>query len=254
MNRLATRVAAGIALGAALLMAQKAPQPKSQKEVEALMAIQNAATADARLAAIENLLTKFADTDYKAMALEIAASTAQQKGDYEKMMVYAERALEASPKNAGVMVMMAQGIAQRTREFDLDKDEKLAKVDKLTKDAEAALETMPKPNPQIPDDQWEATKKDYRSQVHEARGMAASARKKHDVAIEEYSKAITAAANVDPATFVRLAAAQNSAGKYDDALATITKLNATPNLNPVVKQFGDQEKARAEKGKAGAAK
>ncbi|OYT68361.1 MAG: hypothetical protein CFK52_15190, partial [Chloracidobacterium sp. CP2_5A] len=56
----------------------------------------------------------------------------------------------------------------------------------------------------------------------------------------------------DPATFVRLASAQNGAGKPDEALATIAKLMAMPDLNPVVKQFADQEKARAEKLKAGA--
>lgn len=252
MNRIMIQMAAGAALAAALLVAQKPPQPKSQKEVEALMAIQNAATPDARIAAIEDLLTKFADTDYKPMVLEIAASTMQQTGDFEKMMVYAERALEANPKNVNVLLMMAMGIAQRTREFDLDRDEKLARVEKMAKDAEGMIDTLPKPNPAIPDDQWEGAKKDYRSQVFETRGMVATVRKKYDVAAAEFAKAIEAANTKDPATFVRLASAQNGAGKPDEALATIAKLMAMPDLNPVVKQFADQEKARAEKLKAGA--
>jgi tetratricopeptide (TPR) repeat protein len=250
MKRMMMGMAVAAVFGASMLVAQKAPQPKSQKEVEALMAIQNAADPDARIAAIENLLTKFADTDYKPMVLEIATSTMQQKGDFEKMMVYAERALEANPGNVSVILMMASGIAQRTREFDLDKDEKLARVDKLTKDAESKIATLVKPNPAITDEQWEGAKKDFQAQVHEARGMAATVRKKYDVAIPEFTKAIEVAAQPDPATYIRLAAAQNNAGKPDDALATVAKVMALPNLNPVVKQFADQEKARAEKLKA----
>ena len=41
-----------------MLLAQKQPKPKSQKEVDALMAIQNATTPQARLAAIDNLLVR----------------------------------------------------------------------------------------------------------------------------------------------------------------------------------------------------
>jgi hypothetical protein len=44
------------------------------------MAIQQAATPDAQIAAVENLLTKFADTEFKAMALQMAVQAAQQKG------------------------------------------------------------------------------------------------------------------------------------------------------------------------------
>ena len=97
-------------------MAFAQPKPKSQKEVEALMAIQNATDPDARIAAVENLLTKFADTDFKSFALMMAAASAQQKNDFEKMVIYGERTLEADPKNFQAMLMLAGGIAQRTRE------------------------------------------------------------------------------------------------------------------------------------------
>ena len=112
-------------VGAAGLFAQKAPpKPKSQKEVDALMAIQNATTPDARIAAVDALLTNFADTDFKVMALQTAAMSAQQKGDFEKMVVYAERTLEADPNSYGAMLMLATGFSAKTREFDLDKEEK----------------------------------------------------------------------------------------------------------------------------------
>ena len=51
------------------------------------------------IAAAENLITKFADTDFKEIALYIEADAYQQKGDPDKAQIYAERALEANPKN-----------------------------------------------------------------------------------------------------------------------------------------------------------
>jgi hypothetical protein len=147
--------AAAVALTATMVFAQ--PKPKSQKEVDALMAIQNAADPGARIAAVDSLLQKFADTEFKGYALMVAAASAQQMNDFEKMVIYAERTLEADPKNFQAMLMLAGGIAQRTREHDLDREDKLARVDKLANQAMEIAKTSPKPNPQITDEQWEGS-------------------------------------------------------------------------------------------------
>jgi tetratricopeptide (TPR) repeat protein len=222
------------------------PQPKSQKELEALMAVQNATDIDSRLAAIDNVLTKFADTQFKPNLLIMAAALYQQKGDMEKMQVYAERALEADPKSYQAMLMIAQGLASRTREYDLDKEDKLAKVDKYTHDAMKELETAQKPRPDMTDEQWNEAKNQLTSQAHEILGTAAMVRKKYDEAVTEYKAALDAeGANPEPTTMVRLAAAQNQAGKPDDATAILDKVMAMPNLDARVRSVAQAEKARA---------
>src|SRR5882724_5837162 len=137
-SRSILRAAGALALAGSLLVAQKAlkaPQPKSKKEVEAINAIFSATDPDARIAAAENLLAKFADTEFKAVALQVAAASAQQKNDFEKMVIYSERTIDADPQNYPAMLMLANGIAQKTREFDLDKEEKLQRVDKYAHQA-----------------------------------------------------------------------------------------------------------------------
>src|SRR5919202_6761469 len=118
------KLGSALALSCMMLLAQsevaKQPQPKSQKEVDALMAIQNAQDPDARMAAIDNLLKNFADTEFKVALLQLAAASAQQKGDVDKMIIYSERALEADPNSYQAMLMIATGTAQRTREHDID--------------------------------------------------------------------------------------------------------------------------------------
>ena len=243
-----------LACGAGLVMAQaKQPKPKSQKEVDAIMAIQNATTPQARLAAIDNLLTKFADTEYKPMVLAMAAGTAQQMGDMDKAIIYAEQTLDVDPKNYQAMLLLAQAWAGRTKEFDLDKEEKLGRAEKYANDAMAILKTAESPNPALTADQWTAAKKDLVSQGHEALGSVAVVRKKYDVAIAEYKLALDSGSSPDPATLVRLAAAYGQAGKYDDEIATVDKVLAMPDVHPQVKQVATQEKARATQNKAKAA-
>ena len=144
----------GLTAFAGLTFAQstnpKQPQPKSQKEVEAIMAMFQAPDPKSRIDAAMELITKFADTDFKATAFYLAAFSARDLGDPDNMIVYSERALEADKQNYGAMLLLAQALAQRTREFDLDKDEKLGRSEKLAKDAIAMVSTAPKPNQKPP--------------------------------------------------------------------------------------------------------
>jgi tetratricopeptide (TPR) repeat protein len=249
-SKMLLKMATGILCAGAVLFAQ--PKPKSQKEVDAIMAMFNATQPDARIAAANNLLSKFADTEFKGTALFMIASSYQQKNDMENMVAYAEKTLEADPKNFSAMLMISQALAQRTREFDLDKEEKLTRADKLAKQSQELIKVAPKPNPQLPDDQWEAAKKDYMAQSYEALGMIATARKKYPDAIANYKLSVESAVQQDPATAVRLAASYNSNGNFDQALPLLDKVLSDGAVNPAIKQFATTEKEKAMKGKAGA--
>lgn len=239
-SRMIRVIVACIAAGA-LGLAQKA---KSQKEVDALMAIQTEQNPDARMKKVDDFIAAFADTEFKGWAFQRAAEAAQMKGDSVKSMVYAQSALEADPKNFQAMLFLSGELARTTRENDLDKEEKLARSEKLAKDAIATVNTAPKPNPQITDEQWTTAKKDLVSMAHEDLGLAAMARKKYDIAITEFKASVEGASTPDPASMVRLATAYNDAGKPDEALAILAKLPA--DANPVVKKFAQDQKARAE--------
>jgi tetratricopeptide (TPR) repeat protein len=239
------------ALGLSVLWAQK---PKSQKEVEALQAFQAAKTPDEQIAAIENILTKFADTEYKVVLLQMAMQIESQKGDFPQTMFYADRLLEADPKNAVAMVTVAGETARHTRENDLDKEEKLAKVDKYAKNAIEAAKIMPKMRPDMTDEQWEGVRKDIQAQGYEALAMAASIRKKYDEAIADYKQAIATASIPDPTTSVRLGQAYLEAGKLDEAAEQFDKVLAIPNLNVQVKAVAQQKKDEVTKRKGAGSK
>ncbi len=240
----------GFLLAAGLSFAQK---PKSQKEVDALMAIQNATDADARIAAIEALLSKFADTEFKVVVLEMAAETARMKGDSAQTIIYCERVIEADPNNLAGLSMLANTIGQTTREFDLDKEEKLKRAESLANKVITLAPTAKKANTMLTDEQWAGRVKDLTSQAHEALAAAAFVRKKNDVAIAEYKIAIESASVPDPTTMIRLGLSYTQAQKYDEAIAMFDKAAAASD-NATVKQVAGQEKVKAVTAKAAAQK
>jgi len=82
------------------LMAQM--KPKSNAEAEAVRAVftaQSSQNPDATVKAAEELLGKFADTEYKEIVLLLEADAYQQKGDYASAEITDQRVLEAYPKN-----------------------------------------------------------------------------------------------------------------------------------------------------------
>jgi tetratricopeptide (TPR) repeat protein len=224
----------------------------SKKEADAYNAILTAATPDAQIEAADKFVTGFADSQLKGAALFFAANAAERKGDIPKAIAYAQSAVDADPKNYQAMILIAGEVARGTHEFDLDKEEKLARSEKLANQAIEIVKDAPKPNAQLTEEQWTGYKKDFASQAHEDLGMVANVRKKYDVAITEFKLAIDMAAAPSPAPMLRLAAAYDASKKPDDALAVITKVLATPNLDPSLKAYADREKANADKLKAAA--
>lgn len=243
-NRLLAGIAGMIAV-AGLVMAQA---KVSKKEYDAFMAIQNAPSPEMQMEAADKFVTGFADSSLKSVALFLAANAAERKNDATKAIVYGQSAIDADPKNYQAMILVAGELARSTHENDLDKEEKLARVDKMANEAIELVKTAPKPNATLTDDQWAGAKKDFNAQAHEDLGMAATVRKKYDVAITEFKTAIEGSPNTT--TMVRLAGVYDQAGKPNESLALLTKVLADPTVQPVVKQFAEREKAVAEKLKA----
>jgi len=241
---------AALALGYSPLWAQK---PKSQKEQQAILAVQLAKTPDERIQAIENVLTNFADTEFKMALLMMAIQTEQQKGDYAQIVFYGERVLKADPNNTYALVNLASETARRTRENDLDKDEQLGKVDKWAKAGIEAAKTMPKLNPAETDEDLDHDRKDMQAQGYVALGMADAVRKNYDGAAENYRKSLEVESTPNSATLVRLAQAYMSSGKLDNAVFTLDKAINTPNVSDQVKTIAENLKSEIAKRRAAAA-
>jgi tetratricopeptide (TPR) repeat protein len=229
--------------------APKQPMPKSQGELDAVKAMFNAQQAgpDAVIKAAEELLTKYADTDFKEVALLFEAQAYKSKNDNPKAQIYAERVLEVNPKNFQAELMAGEILVTTTRENDLDREDKLTRAEKYLNDTITNIKATPKPNPQIPDEQWAEAQKQVQADAHNDLGMAMLTRKKYDAAIASFKTAIDL--DPQPAYNVRMASALQSSGKNDEAIAICDKLLADATLHPAIKQVATSVKNAATQAK-----
>jgi len=206
-------------------------------------------TADpaAREKAAEDFVAKYPDSELKGAAFQQTMAVYQQAGNEDKALEMGRKALSFSPDDPTVLVSTAELIASRTRDTDLDKDQRLAEA---TKDAKHALETItdfPAP-PNMPADQVAKIKNEIRGTAYSVLGMADYTNKNYAGAANNFKQAIdVTTGDPDPTVFLRYTLALDKAGKYPEALDAANKTLALADAQPQVKQLATQEKARLEK-------
>ncbi len=194
------------------------PQAKSQEELNAMLLCQQAPDNDLRIESCNKLLAEYQDTEFKELASYLLMLSYQEKNDFESMLIFGEQTLDLNPENIGALISLSYVIPLRTREHDLDKDEKLAKAEDLAKRGLGLLPVMPKLNAQMADEDWLIMKKDFMSQLHESMGIIASKRQDFPAAEDSYRKMLQVAEKQTGTMFFRLAEALKQQEKYDEAL------------------------------------
>jgi tetratricopeptide (TPR) repeat protein len=215
--------------------APSVPRPKSPDELKALQAWQaalQANDADAIIKAVDDIVTRFPNTDFKSMVLETEAEAYKQKADWAKAQIYADMALTANPQSFQAALMLADIPAKHTGEHDLDKEESLTKAEGYAHKAIELVTAQAKP-PQFSDEQWSDYQKQIVGQAQDDLGLISGNRKNWDSAIAAFKTAI--AATAEPAYKVHLANALMQNGKLDDALGVCDQILTEPKLHPQIK-------------------
>ena len=224
--------------------------PKSKGEAEAVNAVLQSQVKppDDAIAAVEALLSKYADTVYKGFALEVEAEAYQKKGDNVKAITYGEQAIAADPKNYDADNLLANVLAATTRDTDLDKEEKLTRAEKYAHDAMAAVEEgKPAIFATASDEAWTRTKAGVNEQAWQALGIVAQDRKKNDEAIADFQKGLEA--YPDTLLMIRLGRAYYGTKKYDEAIAMDQKVMDTADAPTQYKSIAQADRARATQAK-----
>ncbi len=241
--------------------AKRPPQAKTQEEFAAFNKIGQAATPDEKIAAAEEFLTKFPETELKGFVRKAEMQAAYQKNDPAKVREYGEMALGMMEDDPEVLITLAYVIPQRVKDTDLDKEQNLGAAEGYAKKALDTLDKLPK-NPALSDEQWKQALSGARAQAYESLGMVAQLRKQIDDAEQNYKKATDLQDN--PQTWYRFglvlvaqaqAADKNkdtaaSTKKYEEALAAFEKVVAAggtgaAGMRDRVKKVVEDRKAAA---------
>jgi tetratricopeptide (TPR) repeat protein len=211
----------GTQQGAAAAPAGKRPpQAKTQPEFDAYQAaMKNANDPVAMEKAADDFAAKFPESELRVLLYRTAMHGYQTANNAEKMLDTAQKVLKIDPDDPEALIGAAEVITERTRDTDLDKDQRLAEAQK---DAQQALQTIdtdvaiPAGTPQ---ERIDAYKGFLRSSAYSILGTLAFNQKNYTEAEAQFRKSIDAyPSQPDPVVVLRLAIALDNQGKYPDAL------------------------------------
>jgi tetratricopeptide (TPR) repeat protein len=197
---------------------KRPPQAKSQPEFDAYKATIALTDAAAIEKAANDFAAKFPDSELRPMVYKAAMHAYQQANNADKMKEMAEKVLSYDPDEPEALLGVAQVISERTRDTDLDKDQRLAEA---RKDAQKALTTIDTDIPAsgYPPEQLAAYKSFLHSEAYVILGTLDYNAKVWPDAEANLRKSIDAyPQQPDPVAVLRLSLALDQQNKYPDAL------------------------------------
>ena len=116
------------AAGQATPAAKRPPQAKTQAEFDAYKAAMGVADPAALEKAADDFATKFPDSEIRILLYQNAMRQYQNANNAEKTEAMGRKMLALDPDNPEALVTVAEVIAERTHESDLDKDQRYAEA------------------------------------------------------------------------------------------------------------------------------
>jgi tetratricopeptide (TPR) repeat protein len=197
---------------------KRPPQAKTQEEFAAYKAAVALTDAAAQEKAADDFATKFPDSELRPLLYKAVMHSYQQANNADKMMAMSQKVLTFDPDDPEALLGVAQVLAERTHDTDLDKDQKIAEA---RKDAQRALVTVDTdvPSSGYPPEQLTAFKGFLRSEAYAIIGTLDFNAKNYADAETNLRKSIDAfPQQVDPIAVFRLSVALDMQNKYPEAL------------------------------------
>ena len=197
---------------------KRPPQAKTQPEFDAYKAAVAITDPAAQEKAADDFATKFPDSELRPLLYKAVLHSYQQANNADKMMAMSQKVLSFDPDDPEALLGVAQVLAERTHDTDLDKDQRIAEA---RKDAQRALVTAETdiPSAGAPAEQLNAFKAFLRSEAYAILGTLDFNAKAWADAEGNLRKSIDAfPQQVDPVAVFRLSVALDMQNKYPEAL------------------------------------
>ncbi|MCI0353184.1 MAG: hypothetical protein L0Z53_27515 [Acidobacteriales bacterium] len=237
----ASQPGAAPAPGAQQPAAPAGPQPKTKEEYDAFLLVQNEADPVKAEEAASSFEQKFPQSELKGALYQQVMAKYQRANNADKTVEAGRKALQYEPDSPIALITVASVIAERTRDTDLDAQEKFAEGKKNAQRAIQLIETKAWAPPQLNPQQLDAV----RSMAYVALG-AMELNQKNDVAAEQALRKAIELNTIQPdaVTFLRLALALDRQKKYNDALIAANRAVDLSGNEPAVREKAIQEQNR----------
>jgi tetratricopeptide (TPR) repeat protein len=197
---------------------KRPPKVNSQEEFAAYKTTAALTDAAALEKATDDFAAKYPDSELRQLLYRSAVQRYQLANNGDKMLEMGKKVLAIDPDDPEALVGTAQVLAERTRDTDLDRDQRLAES---KTDAERALLTVETdiPTSGYPPEQLASYKGYLRSEAYAVLGKLSSDAKNWPDAETSLRKSIEAfPQQVDSIAVLRLAVALDMQNKIPEAL------------------------------------
>jgi tetratricopeptide (TPR) repeat protein len=222
----------------------KAPQAKTKQEFADYKAADAIADPAALEKAADDFAAKYTESELRAVLYRKAMSMYQQTNDSDKTVEMGRKALALDGNEPVTLITVSSILAERTRDTDLDRDERLADATQMAQKGLEGIDTMQAPAG-VPPDALKNAKDELRSIGYGTLAMVAYTKKDYATAEKQFKQAIEAyKVQPDPSQLLRLTLTLDKEGKYAEALDWCNKtLQIAPAGTPY-QQLGQQEHDR----------
>jgi len=200
--------------------AKHPPQAKTQPEFDAYKAANANPNDGAALEkASDDFATKFPESELRPILYRAAMHAYQSSNNADKMMEMGRKVLKIDPDDPEALVGVAEVLAERTRDSDLDKDQRLDEAAQMAKRSIETVDTDIVAPAGTPQDKLDAYKGFLKSSAYSILGTLSFNKDKFPEAEGYFRKSIDALpSQPDPVAVLRLALSLDKQGKYPDAL------------------------------------
>jgi len=198
------------------------PTPEEQAEAQKNPADTQkimAAVADRAENAAEDFATKFPDSEVRILLYKSAMRNYQNLNNPDKTEAMGRKVLSLDGDDPEALVTTAEIIAEKTRDTDIDRDQRYDEAAKMAQKALTTVDTDISVPAGTPQDRLDAYKSGLRSQAYSTMGAIEYSKNNFAGAQANFQKAIDAFPSQPfPADVLRLALALDKQQKYDEAL------------------------------------
>jgi tetratricopeptide (TPR) repeat protein len=215
--------------------AKRPPQAKTQPEFDAYKAASASTDAAALEKASDDFATKFPDSELRVLLYKNAMRLYQNANSPDKTEAMGRKVLSFDADDPEALVIVAEVIAERTRETDIDKDQRYAEATSMALKATQTVDTDVQVPAGTPQDKIDAYKALLRSNAYSILGTIEFKKENFPVAQDYLQKSIDAfPSNPDPVVILRLALALDKQQKYPEALKAANRaVDMTQDNTPI---------------------
>jgi tetratricopeptide (TPR) repeat protein len=169
--------------------------------------------------ATDDFAVKFPDSELRSLLYKTAMRTYQSANNAEKTEAMGRKVLSMDGDDPEALVIVSEVIAERTRDTDLDKDQRYDEAMKMAQKATQTVETDVVFNQGTPQEKIDAFKALLRSNAYSVMGTIDFKKESFVSAQDNLQKSIDAyPSQPDPVVVLRLALSLDKQSKYPDAL------------------------------------